>query len=107
MLVSTRSSGALALAGIAKRPDEVVVDLRACARDHEPSVALVERFCGQRLDAQPGPLGEHFDLAGSQANVIAQLFRDHQSSCLINGCAHAETYHSGWGQQAGDRWMGQ
>ena len=94
MLVSTRRSGALALAGIAKRPDEVVIDLRARARDHEPPVALIERFRGQRLDAQPGSLSGHFDLAGSQTDVIAQLLRDDQSSCLVNGCPDAETLPS-------------
>lgn len=49
--VSTRRSGALALVGIAQRPDEVVIDLRACAWDQEKSVPLIERL---RWSPPPG-----------------------------------------------------
>ena len=64
MLVSTRTSGPLALAGIAKRAHEIVVDRHPGGRDEQPSTALVKRFRGQRFDAQPGALGGHLDLPG-------------------------------------------
>ena len=88
MLVSTSSSGCLALAGIAQRADEIAVDLDAVGTDHESPLAFLERFHRQRLDPQPVALGCHFDLARSQTDMITQLLRYHQSTRLVNGCPH-------------------
>jgi hypothetical protein len=89
MLVSTSRSGPLPLPGIAKRPDEVLVDLPAGGRDHQPSLALVKRFPGHWFNPQARAFGRYLDLAGAQAKVIAQAFWDHQSACLVDGCAQA------------------
>ena len=55
MLVSTRSSGWLALAGIAQRPDELVVDLQAVGADHESPLALPSDSAGSGSTRKPVP----------------------------------------------------
>ena len=46
-------------------------------------------FARQRLDAQARAVRRHFDFAGAKAERVAKLLRDHQASCLVNGCTHA------------------
>lgn len=89
MLVSTRRSAPLSLVGTAERLDEIVVDLRVGGGNHKACSALNEGLPRQRLDAQASAVGGHFNLPWAQPDVIAQLLRDHQTSCLINGCTHA------------------
>jgi hypothetical protein len=77
------------LAGIAERADKFVVDLHPARWNNESAVSLVEGLTRERLDAQPGAVRDYLDFAWSQPEVIAQLLRNHQTSCLVNGCAHA------------------
>jgi hypothetical protein len=88
-LVSTRSSAPLPPAGIAERAYEIVVDLDATRRDDEPTVAFVERFLSEWLDAQAGTVSRHVHRTRAQAYFVAQLLRDYQSTCLVDGCTHA------------------
>src|SRR5215211_632564 len=76
-LVSTRRSGPLPSTGIAKRPHDVVVDLHARRRDHEPAVALVKRLLAHRLNAQARTVRAHLDLAGPQSELVTQWLRYH------------------------------
>src|SRR5215210_1534931 len=93
-LASTRRLRPLPPAGIAKRPDNVVVDLDARCGDHEPAVALVERLLGDRLHAQTRTLCAHLDLAGPQAELVTQWLGNYQPSCLVDGSSHARTLPS-------------
>jgi hypothetical protein len=61
--VSTRRSGSLPLAGVTKRSDEIVIDLRARCRDNKPPGPLVQRLFGQRFDAEPDAVSCDLDLA--------------------------------------------
>ena len=88
-LVSTKSSAVLALAGIAKRANEIVVYLRATRRNDKPPLALLEGIARERLYAQPGAVCGHLYFPRSEADVVAQRLRDYQSSCLVNGCTYA------------------
>jgi hypothetical protein len=92
--VSTRSSADLALSGIAKRANELVVDLRPARRNDHPPAALLEGVARQRLDTQPGAVGGHLYLTRSQSDMVAQRFWDYQPTCLVNGCPYACTIPS-------------
>ena len=70
-LVSTKSAAVLALAGIAKRANELVVYLRPTGRNDKPPVALLERIARNGLYAQPRAVGGHLYFTRSQADVIA------------------------------------
>ena len=64
--------------GTAQRPDQLVADVLAGSRDHEPPLTVGEVFVGQRLDPQAGPVDDHLHLTGAQADIVAQLLGDHQ-----------------------------
>jgi hypothetical protein len=70
-LVSTNSSAPLALAGIAKRANELVVYIRPTCRNDKPPLAFLQFVARERLYAQPGAVGSHLYLARPQADVIA------------------------------------
>jgi hypothetical protein len=96
-LVSTSSSGALLLPGIAQRAHEAVVDLGASCRDDEQPVPLVEGLLAcERLDAQTRSLCSDLDLARPKTELVTELLRDYQSACLINGCSHAFSLPRTW-----------
>lgn len=88
-LVSTKSSAVLALPGIAKRANKVVVYLRPTRRNDKPPLALLEGIARERLYAQRRAVGGHLYFARPQSDVIAQRLWDHQSACLVNGCSYA------------------
>jgi hypothetical protein len=74
---------------IAQRPHQIVVDRHARGGNRERPITLLERFRGQRLDAQPGSLRNDLHFTCSQAKMVAKCFRNHQPPCLINRCLHA------------------
>ena len=89
-LVSTRTSGLLPLSGIAERAHEFVVDLEAGGRDHETTVAFGQGLSpNDRFDAQAAPVCAHLYLTGAKAERISKLLGNHQTPCLVDGCAHA------------------
>ena len=107
-LVSTSSSGALLLPGIAQRAHEAVVDLGASCWDDEQPAPLVERLLAcERLDPQTRSLCSDLDLARPKTELVTELLRDYQSPCLVNGCPHAfslpRTWHERIGLSLGDR----
>ncbi len=94
-LVSTRNSGLLALADIAERANEVVVDLDSGSRDDEPAVTCLEGLvAGQRLHTQAGGGRSHLHLPRSKPELVAKLLRNHQTPCLVNGCANGSSIPS-------------
>jgi hypothetical protein len=50
---------------------------------------LLEGITGDRLDPKRRAVCDDLDFAWPKPKMIAELFRDNQSSCLIDGCAHA------------------
>src|SRR5206468_1470257 len=89
-LVSTRSLD-LFLAGIAKRAHEVVVDRDARGRDDRPPVLILERVVpGNRLDVQARAVGGDLDLPRTETELVSELLRDDEATCLVDGCSHGQ-----------------
>jgi hypothetical protein len=68
--VSTRTAAALALAGIAQRPHDRVVDLGSACRYDKAPVSLFESATGEWLDAQTGAVGRHLNLTRLEPKVV-------------------------------------
>lgn len=48
----------------------------------------IEIAHGDRLDADPGAVNGHLDLARSHADLIPELPWNDHSPCLVDGCSH-------------------
>ena len=77
------------MVGMAESAHGVVINDDTAGRYDQTALTLVQVRAGDRLDTQRRAVRDNLDASWPQAEVITELLRNHETTCLVNGCSHA------------------